>query len=246
MQMAVLTIAVLPVAVYAQEPHGAFEYELKAGVNIGGTVPTPFPEEIRSIESFSPNFNGSIEGTVTYRFGSERRWGAETGLRIESKSMSTGAKVKNYSTEIIDGVSSVKGYWTGYVKTDFGCTLLTVPLTADLYFGKRWKTKAGLYASYAIDKDFSGQVSDGYLREGTPVGQKLEFTEGDSAQYDFTSDMRNFQYGLVAGASWMVYNHLLLDAEVSWAINGLFPKDFRTITFGMHPLFCNVGFGYRF
>jgi hypothetical protein len=29
--------------------HG-WEYEIKAGVNLGGTAPLPFPEEIRSID----------------------------------------------------------------------------------------------------------------------------------------------------------------------------------------------------
>ena len=66
-----------------------FEYEIKAGVNIGGTVPSPFPAEIRSIDSYSPRLNGSLEGIVTYWMGEERKWGVAAGLRVEVKGMST-------------------------------------------------------------------------------------------------------------------------------------------------------------
>ncbi|MBR5460852.1 MAG: PorT family protein, partial [Butyricimonas sp.] len=31
-----------------------WEYEVKAGVNIGGASPIPLPEEIRKVNSFSP------------------------------------------------------------------------------------------------------------------------------------------------------------------------------------------------
>ena len=48
-----------------QSEEKGWEYELKAGVNIGGASPTPLPEEIRNIKGYSPKFNGSFEGTAT-------------------------------------------------------------------------------------------------------------------------------------------------------------------------------------
>ena len=36
------------------------EYEVKAGVSIGGTSPLPLPQEIRKIEGYSPTFCFSI------------------------------------------------------------------------------------------------------------------------------------------------------------------------------------------
>lgn len=35
--------------------HG-WEYEIKAGVNLGGTAPLPFPEEIRGIDGYNPTY----------------------------------------------------------------------------------------------------------------------------------------------------------------------------------------------
>ena len=52
-----------------------WEYEIKAGVNIGGASPLPMPVEIREISSYSPKFNGTLEGTVTKWLGKEQKWG---------------------------------------------------------------------------------------------------------------------------------------------------------------------------
>ena len=79
-----------------------WEYEVRAGVNIGGATPMPMPAEIRKIKSYSPKFNGTVEGVVTYWFdGNNSPWGLSTGLKVEEKGMITEADVKSYSTEII-------------------------------------------------------------------------------------------------------------------------------------------------
>lgn len=107
------------------------EYEVKAGIGIGGTSPIPLPEEIRSIDSYNPTLKIAIEGNVTKWIDPARTWGIMLGIRLESKGMKTDARVKNYSMEIIgDGGEQVKGYWTGKVKTKVNNSYLTVPLLA--------------------------------------------------------------------------------------------------------------------
>ena len=47
----------LTLSAAAQSESGKkFEYRIKAGFNIGGTLPIPLPAEIRKIESYSPTF----------------------------------------------------------------------------------------------------------------------------------------------------------------------------------------------
>ena len=60
--------------------------------------------------------------------------------------------------------------------------------------------KAGPYFSYIRSREFSGHVYDGYLREDNPTGPKVEFTDSKVATYDFSHDLRHFQWGLQAGA----------------------------------------------
>ena len=75
--------------------HG-WEYNIKAGFNIGGTSPIPLPKEIRKIDSYAPGIAIAIEGNATKWFDEKKKWGLTLGLRLENKNMTTEATVKNY------------------------------------------------------------------------------------------------------------------------------------------------------
>lgn len=226
--------------------HG-LEYEIKAGFNIGGTLPIPFPVEIRSIDAYNPTLSITIEGNITKWIGEKQEWGIITGLRLENKGMRTKATVKDYGMEIIgDGGEKMSGHWTGGVRTKVQNSYLTIPLLAAYKLTPRWNLKLGPYFSYLIDNDFSGHVYEGYLREGDPTGPKVEFKDGKIATYDFSSDLRKFQWGVQLGADWKAFKHLKVYADLNWGINDIFKKDFNTITFDMYAVYLNVGFGYAF
>lgn len=226
--------------------HG-WEYEIRAGISIGGTAPLPLPEEIRSIDAYNPTLALIIEGNAIKWLGKEKKWGVITDLRMETKNMITKATVKNYGMEIIgnDG-NRLKGNWTGGVKTKVRNSYLTVPVLAAYKLSPRWRAKLGAYVSYMMDGEFSGHVYEGYLREGDPTGEKVNFTDGAIATYDFTGDLRKFAWGLQAGADWRAFKHLNVFADLTWGMNDIFKKDFNTITFAMYPIYLNVGFGYAF
>ena len=61
--------------------HG-LDYQFKAGVNIGGTSPLPLPEEIRSIESYSPGLAITLEGNVTKWIDVQKKWGVSLGVPV--------------------------------------------------------------------------------------------------------------------------------------------------------------------
>lgn len=223
------------------------EYEIKAGFSIGGSAPLPLPAEIRSIDSYNPTLAISIGGEVTKWFAARNKLGIIVGLRLENKSMTTKATVKNYSMEILGlGGERISGVWTGGVKTKMHTSGLTIPFMATYKVGNRWQIKAGPYFSYLLSRDFLGHVYDGYLREGNPTGPKVEFTDGKIATYDFSGDLRHFQWGLQAGAGWRAFKHLTIYADLTWGLNDIFKKDFHTITFAMYPIYLNIGFGYVF
>lgn len=223
------------------------EFEVKAGFNIGGTSPVPLPREIRSIDGYKPTLCVAIEGDITKWFGQQQQWGARIGLRLENKGMETQATVKNYSMEIIgQGGEKLKGNWTGGVQTKVRNAYFSVPLLATYRLNKRVTFSAGPYVSLMTNGDFSGYVYDGYLRELNPTGTKVEFTGENRASYDFSDDLRNFQWGAQLGAEWKAFKHLNVYADLTWGLNDLFPGDFETITFSMYPIYLNVGFGYAF
>ncbi|RGN50365.1 MULTISPECIES: porin family protein [unclassified Bacteroides] len=220
------------------------EYSVRAGFSVGGTSPLPLPAEIREIESYNPTVCISLEGDIHKRFGD---WGFMFGLRLETKGMQTDAKVKNYHMKMIAAdKGEMEGNFTGNVKTEVRNTYLTVPLLATYRISPRWDLKLGPYFSFVTNRDFSGSVYDGYLRDGTPVGQKVEITKDNPATYDFSEDLRKFQWGAQLGAEWKAFSHLNVYADLTWGLNSIFKKDFKTITFDMYPIYGTLGFAYAF
>lgn len=224
-----------------------WEFELKAGFKIGGTAPIPLPQEIREIKGYNPTLSIPLEGNATKFFGRTRKWGLTTGLKLEDKAMETRARVKNYSTRIIgDGGEQISGHWTGNVKTKVDNTYLTVPVLAVYRMNTRWTFRAGAFASFLTEGDFTGHVYEGYLREGDPTGPKVEFVDGKIAVYDFSDDLRHFSWGAQLGTSWRAFKHLNVYADLSWGLNDIFKSSFQTITFAMYPIYADFGFGYVF
>lgn len=217
---------------------------LSAGYNIGGTAPLPLPREIRGIEGYNPGLNLAIEGTVEKNFKASP-WGIRWGIRLETKGMTTRAKTKNYHMEAwnTDGSGKVQGAWTGKVKTSVNNTYLTLPVVAVYNIDKRWSVSAGAYASYLLDGEFTGAAYDGYIRDQDPTGEKAEVTR---AEYNFSNDIRKFNWGLQAGGEYKAYKHLALFANLQWSMNGIFPSDFGSVTFALYPIYGTLGFTYLF
>lgn len=226
--------------------HG-LEYEVRAGINIGGAAPLPLPKEIRSVDGYNPDVNLSLEGYITKWIDKQKKWGVTLGLKLENKGMETKAMVKNYSMEIIGGGGEhLAGYWTGKVKTKFRASYFSIPVLANYQVSPRICISAGPYVSFKTSGNFDGYVSEGYLRKGDPTGMKVEFKDGSTAPYDFAEDLRSFQYGVQAGINWKAFKRLTVHGDLVWGLNDIFKKDFKTITFAMYPIYLNVGFGYAF
>lgn len=223
-----------------------WEYEVFAGVNMGGASPLPLPKEIRKLEDYNPKFNGSIGATVTKWMDEQQKWGIVTGLFIEQKGMTTAAIVKNYHTSIVMDGSSVEGYWTGKVHTTYASSQVSVPLLAGFSPTPSVKLSAGIFGAYRFDGAFNGYVSDGYLREGNPTGNKVAFGPEERANYDFSSSLRRWKWGVRIGGSWLAYKHFSVVGHLSWEFTPIFTRDFKTIASPMYPIYLNVGFGYRF
>ncbi|AKH94153.1 PorT family protein [Elizabethkingia anophelis] len=222
------------------------DYQVRANYSIGGSAPMGMPREIRKIESYNPTLALGLEANATKWVSLDRKWGIRVGVRVEGKGMKTKAEVKNYLTEIKQDNSKVRGYYTGKVQTTVKNSYITVPVSAVYRLSDKWNLYGGLYFSGLIDKNFDGYVSDGYLRQNTPTGPKITFSEGSTATYDFSNEVRKFQWGLQLGAEWSMNKHFVLFPEFTYGINGLLNKNFDAISFSMHNVYLNMGFGYKF
>lgn len=222
------------------------DFQLRAFYSIGGSAPLNLPAEIREIVSYNPGLQLGLEANVTKWFTQNKKWGARIGLAVEGRGMKTKARTKNYLTEVIQNEAKIKGYYTGLVETDVKNTYLTIPVSVVYGLGSRWNLYAGLYAAFLLEQQFVGYVSDGYLREGTPIGQKIVFSGDSKAAYDFSDAVQSFQWGAHVGAEYKLNKHLRLFSTFNYGINSLLEPDFSAISFKLHNIYLDLGFGYQF
>lgn len=230
----------------AQDGGDADGYTLigRVGYSVGGTTPVGLPASIREIKHFEPRANLSVAVDAYRHFGG--RWGAQAAVHFENKGMRTDARVKGYSMEMRQGGEAISGDFTGSVVTEVDQWMVTVPVMAAADF-RKVRVHAGPYVSCVVNGKFSGYAYDGYLRQGGPTGPKaLIGTErGTRGDYDFSDDLRNWQFGLVAGADWQFFSRLGAYLDLSWGLTGVFKEDFKTIEQSMFPIYGTVGFFYR-
>ncbi len=221
------------------------QVKARAGYSIGGTAPIGMPETIRSIDAYklTPSFMFGLD--IQKSIGD--KWGLLTGLHFENKAMNGDVTTKAYHMEVRKGDSMMEGLFTGKVHQEVTQWMFTLPIQATYSFNDKLQLKAGPYFSLLINKDFSGIASDGYLRQNDPTGPKILMgsKEGEWATYDFSDDMRRFQFGLAVGIDWQFYRNFGLSANLNWGLNGIFKSDFKTVDQTLFPIYATIGLFYR-
>ena len=215
----------------------------RLGYVIGGTSPIPLPNEIRHINGFKP-YGGITFGADYYQMFS-KRWGIQAGMHFFYEGFYTSADVKNYHMGISQGGNYLEGNFTGTDVTNTKMTGITIPITATLRCSPRWNISLGPFFSFLANGSFYGDVSNGYLREGGPTGQKVEITDANPATYDFAADMRHFYWGLEFLFDCKLASHINAFGGFDWSLSSIFPASFRTIDFDMYPLYAKLGVAYR-
>lgn len=244
LSIATITLAQKSQQIYTDNQN-KIDLEFRGGFSLGGTAPISIPREIQHIDHYSPDFGNSYLLEVQLTKWYNPRWGFSTGLRYDTKGMKTTARVKSYRTEIVNQGDKVAGYWTGRVNTNVHMQYLTLPLLANYRISNRLKVQGGMYFSYNLSGRFDGKVSEGYLRENNPTGQKISFSGNQYATYDFGKELRNLAYGVEVAATWKSTSHLSFIGQLTWGLNDLFKSTFHTVTFNMYPVYLTLGVAYQ-
>ena len=218
-------------------------YGYRLGFTIGGITPVPLPAEVREMMTFSPNGAFMQEFFVYKLFNN--KFGIYLGERLAVEGMNVEAKVKNYHMSIEQGGDYISGYFTGVDKTEAKLISVKIPFEFVARVTPRLDLRVGPYAQINIHREFKGEVYDGYLRENTPVGQKIVFSDGSTASYDFSEDVKKACLGAEVAADFRIKNGFGVFANLDYGFGSVFPDDFETISFKMFPIFFSLGLSYR-
>ena len=218
--------------------------DVRVGYALGGTIPTSMTNNIRHINSFNPGFNFTVAAETSYPLN--QRWALHSGLRFELGGMDVDSRVKNYDIEVVRGEESLKGIFNGNVRIKSAQRRITLPIQASYSINDRWSLRGGLFMGWLMNRKFWGWAYDGYLREGTPVGAKIEMgTEpGERGDFDFDANMRHMQWGLDVGADFQFHRRWGAFAELTYGLSGLFKSDFHSVQ-TLRPMYGSIGIIYR-
>ena len=218
--------------------------DARLGYTVGGTIPTHIGKEIRGINSFNPGLNFSLGADASLPLSS--RWSIHAGLRLELGSMDVDSRVKNYDIEVVRGDESLAGIFNGNVRIKTTQRRITLPIQASFALSPAFKLRGGMFMGWLTSRKFWGWAYDGYLREGTPVGAKIEMGSepGDRGDFDFDQNMRHMQWGLDVGADWNFHRRWGMFADLTYGFGGLFKSDFHSVQ-TLRPMYGTLGILYR-
>lgn len=218
-------------------------YGYRLGFTIGGITPVPLPAEVREMMTFSPNgaFMQEIYGYKLFK----EKFGFYFGERLAIEGMNVEARVKNYHMSIEQGGDYISGYFTGVDKTEAKLISVKIPIEFMARVNSRLDLRVGPYIQINLHREFKGEVYDGYLRENTPTGQKIIFSDGSKATYDFSEDVKKAGFGAEVAADFQIKNGFGIFANLDYGFRSVFPDDFETISFKMYPIFFSLGVSYR-
>ena len=230
------------VSLKAEESFSKYTYRVKFGENIGGTLPMPFPAEIRKITSFSPGFSPyiAVEATHWFTYG----WGITAGLALDVKGMKAGADVMYFNTELAIGSDGVfKGSYSGYCLMKPKNIYVTLPIMAAYRFNDKWDIGFGGYFSVLGKGGFAGVVEGGYMRTPNSIGERIEIT---TATFDFAEEIQKVDAGIIVNGNYTFWRNFGAFAHFSFGLVPVFPKDFHGVSdYRMTNTYGCVGLSYK-
>ena len=218
-------------------------YSFAIGSKIGGASPMGFPSEIRKIKGYGLAVPFFAMAKVEYRFSD--KWSTIVGLTFEGKGMQAKADVKGYQTTFNDnteGTQSISGYYYGTITTHVQNLYVTLPLLASYTLSPRWDIQAGPYVSLAVRRRFFGEAQTGYLRNITPMGEKLII---EHAAYRFDQAVRRVDYGATLGSRYAISPRYYAVGQFDYGFSNIMKNGFETISFGLHNVYLNLGVGIK-
>lgn len=235
-----------------------WNFDVRAGYSIGGTMPMDMPAEMRHINSFSPKFNYRFGLDIEYRFNPS--WGLQSGAYIERKGFQGDMSVRGYQITMRQGSEEISGPFTGNVVTNIVQTGVTIPLQAAWWINRKLKLRFGPYISIVTDKSFNGYAygnegADGnptaYLRRDDAKGDLVYIGNDEGSRGTFGDDtfkeyMRTMQYGVDMGCDWFFSRHWGVFGDLSYGFNSAFNgKEGNPVNMDLYPLYFTVGVVYK-
>jgi len=210
--------------------------------NWGATTSFGAPKETRKINTSKLYYNYVFGVDLTKMI--TPRWGVTSGLRFERKANGSSVEMKNFLTTVtLAGAGTpTHGYFTGKNTSKNDNKYLTLPLLAVYRANKDWDFRMGAYFSYALSRCYTGEATDGKIRE-SPLVPATAVTYSTS---DFSDDITKYDIGLQLGTVHRIWKELYVTMDVTWGLVNTLDSPRSGMTMNVYNLYYCMGLGWKF
>ena len=200
------------------------EFGLKGGVNIG----TPYGVAEKGA-SGSLGFGPLIGMTWAYHLG--EKWSVHGEFLYSQKGAKfntpvSGDTIYRYYSPTPDGdsvPSAVHTMYNGFVDGKFDNKYIDIPLYASYQLSKRFLLMFGGYFSYLLDGLNTGNAD---IEVGDPAHP---FTTVTDEPFDQSSELNQWDYGLLFGASYLTGRRISFGMNVTTGLRSIYKNNYKYI-----------------
>lgn len=216
-----------------------WSYNISAGLNYGGTAPFPIPVPVEKINSWRPGISPQVVAYATRWIKPNSHWGVSIGIGAAIKGMETSARVHLMHTELVlKPNEKLSGLFSGHNISNVRNGYILIPMQIAYRAHRYFIFKAGGYFAYTAQKSFSGSVTDGYLRIGSIIGDKMEIKANS---YDFSSEIKSYDFGAMVNFQVHLLRKIYANMDFAWGLTSVLNKDFEGIAYDMYNIYLTVG-----
>lgn len=199
------------------------EFGLKGGVNIG----TPYGVAEKGATG-SPGIGPLIGMYFAYDMGNRWTLNGEFLYSVKGAKFSTpvsGDTIYRYNTITpTDTIpSSVHTIYRGWVDGKFDNRYIDIPLFVSYRLSQRFKLNFGGYFSYLL-KGYNAGSAD--IEVGDPDSP---FTSVTDEPFDQSSELHNWDYGLLLGATYITDRRINFGASMTTGLRTIYEKNYKYI-----------------
>jgi len=212
------------------------------GSNWGATTSFGAPKETRKINSSKLYYNYVFGTDITQMINT--KWGVTTGLRFERKANGSSVEMKNFLTTVtLAGAGTpTHGYFTGKNTSKNDNKYLTIPIMGVYRANEDWDFRAGAYFSWAVSRCYTGEATDGKIRE-TPLVPATAVTSSTS---DFSDDITKYDIGIQVGTVHKMWKQLYVTMDINWGLVNTLDSPRSGMTMNVYNLYYCMGLGWKF
>ena len=215
-------------------------------LNLGMTSSIGVPRQTRAISAAPYNFNFAIGCMVSQRFS--RKWGIQSGLRIERKGNNSNVYMEDYLTRvhIYEGqAEEVQGYYTGRSQGFHDVWALTMPLCAMYQPNQNWCLYFGPYFSFQFSRyryGISGDADGCYIRESvySPT------VSVDHSETDHSKKVSKWDCGVTVGCTRRLWRQLYMVCDLNWGLVNQWDGTDYGMKMPIFNIYGQLGFGWKF